>query len=360
MLLDALDDDVDLVLFNLEGPICSNVKLTSHAPKAGPRICSTFDIFENFKAEGRRVIASVANNHFWDFGPEGVESTLRRADESDCALVGHSESSVVVGSDWVVLSFTEPTFGSESLGGNLSILGPGAFAKVSDFSRKGIKVIVLVHGGTEDCFLISPRSVQNYRALCDLGASVVWATQSHVPQCYEVYGESFICYGAGNSLIDLDRWSEYEFGAMSRSMVLESLAGEIRYEAFLTQQISESGRNRLIRVTNDSVVSSINNRDSVSKRLIDDRQLHEKVWIKYAERWFDRYGFGAYMRGAVIDLLNRYRFDSLFSKMRYPLSLDNFLWPANHELILTGLAVRYGLLEVDDDPGLETFIAELT
>lgn len=359
--LDALDDDVELVLFNLEGPILSrDVADLALPPKAGPRIYSSVNVFDNFQPESRQVVASVANNHFWDFGAEGAEATVRHSANSGCFLVGNSAEPVNVGSDWVVLSFTEPTFGSTSLGGELSVLGPEAFVKISELSGAGLRVIVLIHGGSEDCFLVSPRSVQTYRALCDLGATVVWATHSHVPQYFEKYGESFICYGAGNTLIDLDRWRGYEFGSVSRSMILECTTDEIRCDAFLTQQVSHRGEERLVRLSNESVISSIHERDVALKQLIDDPQLHEKVWRTYAEKWMQNYGFGAYMRGAVLDIGSRFRIESILPRMRYPLSIDSLLWPTNHELIYTGLAARYGLLEGSDDPDVQAVVALLT
>jgi len=59
-------------------------------------------------------------------------------------------------------------------------------------------VIVLYHGGKEQCRYPSPRLLKACRAMADHGADLILCQHSHCIGCYEEYNGCHILYGQGN------------------------------------------------------------------------------------------------------------------------------------------------------------------
>lgn len=60
------------------------------------------------------------------------------------------------------------------------------------------RVIVLYHGGKENCLYPSPRLYKACRAMARSGADVVLCQHTHCIGCYEEYNGCHILYGQGN------------------------------------------------------------------------------------------------------------------------------------------------------------------
>lgn len=71
-------------------------------------------------------------------------------------------------------------------------------ADVREAKDKCDKVIVIYHGGKENCRYPSPRLRKLAHALVDAGADFVTCQHSHCIGCSEYYKDAFICYGQGN------------------------------------------------------------------------------------------------------------------------------------------------------------------
>ena len=69
---------------------------------------------------------------------------------------------------------------------------------IRNAKKEADRVIVMYHGGKEQCFYPSPRLLKVCRAMVDNGADVVLCQHSHCIGCYENYNDGHILYGQGN------------------------------------------------------------------------------------------------------------------------------------------------------------------
>ena len=161
-------------------------------------------------------IWNIANNHIMDCGREGLESTLRIAEENGIPIVGvglneeQAARPVIIendGADIGILSVTqeETPEATENTEGvvqwdNLEKLGQ----MIAGVKAKCRWCVVVVHAGPEFCQMMPPSVRELYRGYLELGADVVIGHHPHVVQNYEVFGEKIIFYSLGNFVFDTD------------------------------------------------------------------------------------------------------------------------------------------------------------
>jgi len=209
----------DIVFGNLEGVLADGgegVKCPKKKrPKKGKSFCFEFRTPTRYAAlltsAGFNAL-NIANNHAWDFGPEGIGSTFEtlraagiQAVGGDCvATFGIRGTSVAVAG----FSYSIPSPYSLSL---LDI--EAAMERVSELKYDHDLVIVSFHGGAEgkdalripegdEIFAGENRGnvVEFARAAIDTGADLVLGHGPHVPRAMEVYKGKLIVYSLGNFL----------------------------------------------------------------------------------------------------------------------------------------------------------------
>jgi hypothetical protein len=154
-------------------------------------------------------VATLANNHVFDYGAEGFAATLGMLREAGIQTVGAglSEAQAVaplvvpVGRTRVALvNFCEGEDGTAARG------GPGTFgwqvARVVETVRsvgsEADVVVVICHGGREHPPFPPPYIVQAYRRIADAGADIVIGHHPHAPQGMEIHRGTPIIYSMGN------------------------------------------------------------------------------------------------------------------------------------------------------------------
>ena len=207
---EAPDFGEDLVLANLEGPVCRGG--LSLIEKVGPHLRSG-----PFKLKGRWAF-TLANNHLMDFQVAGMRETLAFLREQGFLFSGAGENESEArktlwlsenGKRIAVICCCEHQFG---------IAGPdtpGVAAQGSwvqaliRFARdEGADIVVVSsHAGSESTKLVSPRLQALYRDWIDAGADVIHGHHAHVPQGWEIYKEKPIFYGLGNFIVKKEDWS---------------------------------------------------------------------------------------------------------------------------------------------------------
>lgn len=158
---------------------------------------------------------TLANNHFLDFGKEGVAHTLNACKRYGVDTVGGGmnlqEASQILykktgGKTLAVVNCCEHEFSiatNETAGSNP--LNPiQQFYAIKEARAKADYVLVIVHGGHEFYQLPSPRMQETYRFFVDAGADAVLNHHQHCYSGYEVYNGKPIFYGLGNFCFD---WS---------------------------------------------------------------------------------------------------------------------------------------------------------
>lgn len=167
---------------------------------------------------------TLANNHFYDYGEKGVDSTLKALSKYGIDSVGGgknlSEASDILykeiaGEKLAVINCCEHEFSiATKTSGGANPLNPiQQFYKIKEAREAADYMIVIVHGGNEYYQLPSPRMKETYRFFIDAGADVVVNHHQHCFSGYEVYNGKPIFYGLGNFCFDEDNnygkiWNE--------------------------------------------------------------------------------------------------------------------------------------------------------
>lgn len=197
----------DLNIVNLEAPIAPDKPKA--IKKVGPNLYTSSLTISYLKRSNVRLV-TLANNHFNDFGPSGVEKTIKELRENGVAYVGGGIDSEEVPRIFyfekdqirvAVLNYCESEFSvSGRTGGEGSnpmnpvrVYRDLQIAKVSSDYR-----VVICHGGHEGYQLPSPRMKELYHFFIDAGADFVCNHHQHCFSGWEEYKNGKIFYGLGN------------------------------------------------------------------------------------------------------------------------------------------------------------------
>jgi poly-gamma-glutamate capsule biosynthesis protein CapA/YwtB (metallophosphatase superfamily) len=201
----------DIVFGNLEGPLVDNGK--SDKCRKNSRLCFAFSTptryAKHLKDAGFNVL-NIANNHSYDFGGEGIKSTVETLDALGIRSIaaGKVERLDINGKKVALVGFS---FSSPSPYSVNDI--PAAKQMVSEIKASNDLVIISFHGGAEgkqylhvvnssEIFLGEDRGnvIAFSRAMIDAGADLVLGHGPHVLRAIELYKKKLIVYSLGNFL----------------------------------------------------------------------------------------------------------------------------------------------------------------
>ena len=198
--------DSDFSIVNLEAPVITG----SPTPimKYGPCLCTAPSTVEVRKDAGFGII-SLANNHFYDQGQQGVENTLSICKSLNMNTVGGGESlaesrkPLILNKDGkqiAIINACENEFSiANSYHGGSNPLDIINMQEDIAAVRKNVDyVISILHGGVEQYQYPTPRMKKWYRHFVDLGVDAVINHHQHCMNGYEVYKGKPIIYGLGN------------------------------------------------------------------------------------------------------------------------------------------------------------------
>jgi poly-gamma-glutamate capsule biosynthesis protein CapA/YwtB (metallophosphatase superfamily) len=203
--------DSDVCVTNLESPLtCRGTPIV----KTGPAYRSDPACAAQLREAGFDV-ASLANNHVLDFGAIGLEDTVAACRSAGLHTVGAGGSVAQARAPLVldlsscrvaILAFAEEEFSTARDGAGAAPLDPVAnYYQVVEAKKQADCVFVVVHGGHEFHPLPSPRMVETYRFLADLGVTAVIAHHPHVASGLEIRNGVPILYSLGTLLFDPPR-----------------------------------------------------------------------------------------------------------------------------------------------------------
>ena len=201
----------DYSVVNLEAPI---VVSPSAEPiqKCGPNIKASPLTIKALRSAGFNMV-TLANNHFFDYGEDGVSDTLQICADENMDFVGgghnrnQAESIFYKEIQGLKLAFincceNEFSIAESDRGGSNSINPVRQFYSIQEAKRNSDKVIVITHGGPENYQYPTPRMKELYRFFVDSGADVVVNHHQHCYSGYEIYNGKPIFYGLGNFCFD--------------------------------------------------------------------------------------------------------------------------------------------------------------
>lgn len=211
----------DYSIVNLECPIT----IGGERPiiKQGPNLQCSKNGIDALKWAGFSCV-TLANNHFYDYGEEGVKNTLEICHEKGIDVVGGgrniNDASAILykkigNKTLAIINCCEHEFSisSDTQAGANPLDPIKQFYAVKNAKSRADFVLVIVHGGHEHWQLPSPRMKETYRFFIDAGADAVINHHQHCFSGYEIYNSKPIFYGLGNFCFDRkgiwgDQWYE--------------------------------------------------------------------------------------------------------------------------------------------------------
>jgi poly-gamma-glutamate synthesis protein (capsule biosynthesis protein) len=195
----------DLNMVNLE---CAVTDAENQIDKIGPALKAPLETAAVLKRVGITV-CGLANNHFFDFGKKGAEDTLAALSAAGILTTGYGKNAedakkpLIIEKDGeriCLLAVCEHEY-SYALADRVGCHGFDPFETplaVREAKAKYDRVVVLYHGGKEQCQYPSPRLRAACRAMAKSGADLILTQHSHCIGCYEQFEGCHILYGQGN------------------------------------------------------------------------------------------------------------------------------------------------------------------
>lgn len=206
-------ESVDLAIVNLEAPVVVSSD-TKPIDKCGPNLRCTSKAIDALKYAGFNMV-TLANNHLYDFGEEGLIDTIEACKKGNVSMVGAGRNLIeasktsyqnINGQTLAIINCCEHEFSiATEVTGGCNPLNPiQQFYAIQEAKQYADYIIVIIHGGHEHYQLPSPRMKETYRFFVDAGADVVINHHQHCYSGYEVYNGKPIFYGLGNFCFDRD------------------------------------------------------------------------------------------------------------------------------------------------------------
>lgn len=201
----SLFDGNDVNFVNLE---CALTESDVGIEKFGPCLRGTPVAAEVMKQVGINLVG-LSNNHIFDYGIKGYKDTVSVLEKVGIDYTGFGENyedsrkNYTVEKNGEKVCFVcvcehEYSYALEDRMGSRPYDCYDTISDVRNAKAKCDRVIVIYHGGKENCQYPSPRMLKLTHALVDAGADIVLCQHCHCIACSEEYKGSHIYYGQGN------------------------------------------------------------------------------------------------------------------------------------------------------------------
>ena len=199
----------DLAITNLECPITSSKK---RIEKTGPNLKGDEQAVD-FLSHAGFSLCTLANNHIFDYGEQGLRDTFKVLKNKEISYVGAGENKEEAAIPYIfekegvkigILNVAENEWSTTHNGqpGANPIDPVHVYRSISSLKPKVDYIILITHGGHEMYPLPSPRMVSWFRGFIDMGADAVINHHTHCISGHEEYNGKPIFYSIGNFLFD--------------------------------------------------------------------------------------------------------------------------------------------------------------
>ena len=332
--------NADFAITNLEAPLVST--LASPIFKIGPLLKGLPHTARFLKDAGFHAV-TLANNHFRDYGDEGIADTLQLCDEVGLKHVGGGSSlqnaalPLIIntsGCSIGILNACEHEFSiAENTHGGANPIDPlNLFQDLQSVKGKTHYRIIILHGGVETYRLPSIEMKRLSRFLVDTGADLVVWHHSHCFSGMEEYHSKKIFYGLGNFIFDWKgkRNSDWNFGI--------ALSLEFRNDQFICiphfyQQSNQSAGIRLL----NNEEREIKEAEFLKlSQLVENDELLEQEIQKFAYLKRNEYCSALEIfPGRITNFLRRKRLLPSFLTLKQKIWIRNLLLCESHRAILS-------------------------
>lgn len=332
-------NSADIRVFNLEAPLVDQEKPIK---KCGPNLIVPTSAISGIKALHPSLI-TLANNHIFDQGEQGLKSTLELLNQQYLPFVGAGEDLKKASNTYVfqknglrigIYSCAEHEFSiaTENAPGANPFDPLESLDHIQNLKAQCDFVIVLYHGGKEHYRYPSPYLQKVSRKMAEKGADLVICQHSHCIGCFEFFNKSTIVYGQGNFIFDdsdIDCWRT-------------SLLVKVEIENSLNiDYIPIIKKNNVVRLAESTIARQII--EDFKKRSADilEEGFINTEYTKFAEKNKLMYLNNLSGMGKWVLRFDRRILNNMLIKRKYKnnlLCIQNYIeCEAHRELLLAGL-----------------------
>lgn len=135
-------------------------------------------------------MVTLANNHTFDFGWPGYNSTTATLDEAGIAYAGRDSSVVFTTESGLTIGMYANLFNFDYA---------DIEAEISAMKEQGAEIIIMaVHWGSEGFYRPHAHQIEQAHKVIDLGVDILYGSHPHVLQPVEEYGDGIIYYSLSN------------------------------------------------------------------------------------------------------------------------------------------------------------------
>lgn len=332
-------DEADYTILNFECPIAS--RNINPIKKTGPALHCTEKAMECIVQAGFKCV-TLANNHFRDFGQEGVDYTIDVCEKYRIDYVGGGKTLAdaqrvhykkIAGQCLAIINVCEHewSIATEEYGGSNPLDIVATYYAIQEAKSKADIVMVIVHGGHELWQFPSPRMKKLYRFFIDTGADTVVNHHQHCYSGYEVYKEKPIFYGLGNFCFDkgLKRSELWELGYM----VMLHFDKEMSFDVIPYRQCGASTLVNELSEEERTIFSS--NIEKLNCVIADDKKLQLEFidYLRKKSKGF-RFVITPYRNKFFTYLFNKGVLPSFFPRKNYLLLKEMFTCESHYDTFL--------------------------
>lgn len=330
----------DYRIFNLEVPITD---IKSPIPKCEPNLIASTKIIKGIKELNPSLI-TLANNHIFDQGVQGVESTKNILEGYNIKYTGIGSNIKEAKKPYIIRDNNisigvyacaehEFSIATESKCGANSFDFLNTFDDIQDLKKYCDYIIVLYHGGKEHYRYPSPYLQKVCKKMVEKGADLVVCQHSHCIGCYEEYLNSTIVYGQGNFIFDE---CDNDYWATSLLISLE-ISNNIKINYIPIVKKCNCIRLALENMANEILFDFKGRSSNILKE-----KFVEQEYEKFAKKNIENYLMNFSGIGKWMSRVDRYLFSGKLIKKRFSkeklLAVQNFIeCEAHRELFIKGL-----------------------
>lgn len=279
----------DLNVLDLECPLTTaNTKISKTGPhiKAHPETAAMLNYLNC-------ELVATANNHFKDYGWEGMKETYDSLQKHDIQWFGsganfnEASKTFYWESDETKFAFinvaeNEWTTTYDENPGCHPIDLVNVYNQIQEANLKADFVIVIAHGGHEHYELPSPRMKKWYRFFVDSGADAVIGHHTHIISGYEVYKEAPIFYSLGNFCFD---WEGMQNKPWNKGMLVRLIIEKNKPIIFELDFVFHNNEDPGVYLFSESEKQAmLLHLDNLNAIISDDDKL-DTAFAKYATSW---------------------------------------------------------------------------
>ena len=192
----------DFTMANLEGVFLDE----GYSNKLGFAFRGPTD-YVRILSEHSVEMVTVANNHTFDFGQKGYDSTRKTLEEAGVSYVEAEKPTVYTTERGLKIGLLAASLTAGMMDKQAEALLEALEGQIADLREQGAELIVYaLHWGSEGYHHPIPEQIDYAHRMIDLGVDILYGTHPHVLQDIEVYNGGIIYYSLGNFSFGGNHW----------------------------------------------------------------------------------------------------------------------------------------------------------